>query len=218
MPAIGENANEQYLFTSMCGTLRYSEYWVVPHSLALAQGLWFASHRLDVTHITRSIFRTKVAPEVGLGHPYNESCDTFSFALVLWQMMVLERPYGTISPDDLMREVWLDQKRPSNMDSTRSRWGFYPWRRYQTARRRRLATLPAPLQTLVQQGWSANPKDRPRMEHVAAVLQSQIIALRNGDDTILRDRQRRRSTNVFRRTKSQREAIAHVVTEQLQGQ
>lgn len=34
-----------------------------------------------------------MAPEVSLGHPYNHTVDTFSFAILCWEMWALETPY-----------------------------------------------------------------------------------------------------------------------------
>lgn len=53
-----------------------------------------------------------VAPEVGLGQNYNEGCDIFSFTILLWEIMALERPYGAISPEELQEQVWLNHRRP----------------------------------------------------------------------------------------------------------
>lgn len=54
-----------------------------------------------------------MAPEVGLGLPYNESCDIYSFAIVLWEMLTLQSPYGKkISVARLMKQVWQKGQRP----------------------------------------------------------------------------------------------------------
>jgi serine/threonine protein kinase len=34
-----------------------------------------------------------MAPEVSLGKSYNETCDTFSFAILAWQLFAIETPY-----------------------------------------------------------------------------------------------------------------------------
>ena len=34
-----------------------------------------------------------MAPEVALGKPYNETCDVYSFSILLWQMLKAETPF-----------------------------------------------------------------------------------------------------------------------------
>ena len=117
-----------------------------------------------------------VAPEVGLGLPYNESCDTYSFSIMLWQLMCLERPWGVMSPTDLKRQIWLDQKRPDSITSTNRR--CLPCRCPRAYQRSKLSPS---LQSLVEKGWSANPNERPPMNAVEAILKKECIECTNED-------------------------------------
>jgi serine/threonine protein kinase len=52
-----------------------------------------------------------MAPEVASGHPYDEKCDVFSFAILLWEILALEeRPWVHIKwpavTKKLLRQAW----------------------------------------------------------------------------------------------------------------
>ncbi len=38
-----------------------------------------------------------MAPEVALNEPYTEKADVFSFGILLWQILALEQPYGSLT-------------------------------------------------------------------------------------------------------------------------
>ena len=47
-----------------------------------------------------------MAPEVAKGQPYNLKCDVYSFALVLWEMLVGQKPYATLAnASDELKQV-----------------------------------------------------------------------------------------------------------------
>lgn len=54
-----------------------------------------------------------MAPEVYLGHPYNEKCDVYSFALLLWHCLEGKRPFEHY--DEVMMEarVFLGKEVPN---------------------------------------------------------------------------------------------------------
>mmetsp|Transcript_747 Transcript_747/g.976 ORF Transcript_747/g.976 Transcript_747/m.976 type:complete len:108 (+) Transcript_747:992-1315(+) len=47
-----------------------------------------------------------MAPEVGVGKPYNHTCDSYSFAILLWQMMSCEEPFTRYNMRLLRKKVW----------------------------------------------------------------------------------------------------------------
>eukprot|EP00934_Nitzschia_sp_Nitz4_P007564 Nitzschia sp. Nitz4//scaffold293_size23253//119//3585//NITZ4_008501-RA/size23253-snap-gene-0.3-mRNA-1//1//CDS//3329546183//7554//frame0 len=55
-----------------------------------------------------------MSPEIALKECYNEKCDVYSFAILLWQTLTLERPFhGTSTVVDLQEAVWQgEMKRP----------------------------------------------------------------------------------------------------------
>ncbi len=133
-----------------------------------------------------------MAPEVGLGKPYNESCDMFSYSILLWEILNLKRPYGPISPEDLQSQVWGPCKKRPPIRSPRGK-----------KRKRKQGLIGTPLQILMKRGWSFNPEERPKMVHVENILRNECISFRNGDDSGL-EHNTRRSTHVFHRSKTTR--------------
>lgn len=128
-----------------------------------------------------------MAPEVGLGQPYNESCDTYSFSVLLWEIMTLDRPFGSISPESLQSQVWgRCSKRPALGGSPIGKKRFS-----------------SPLQILMNRGWSREPNERPKMVHVENILRKECIMVRNGDESGL-DHSQRRSTHIFNPSSSTR--------------
>ena len=54
-----------------------------------------------------------MAPEVGVGKRYNEACDVYSFAILLWEIFALERPYKKLySQEEFMGKVFVGGLRP----------------------------------------------------------------------------------------------------------
>lgn len=115
-----------------------------------------------------------MAPEVALGLSYNESCDVYSFGIVLWQIMTLNaKAYGNSNRnnaiDFFVKSVWHGpQKRPSMVlkDPTVRR-NFLPC-----------------LQTLVPACWNHDWQSRPTMEEVESILKDEVLhgtRIVNGD-------------------------------------
>jgi serine/threonine protein kinase len=117
-----------------------------------------------------------MSPEVALGQPYNEKCDSYSFAIMLWQMMSLQTPFECFTLNKLHERVWAgkEQKRPFINVS----WSV-------------------PLQLCLKRSWTADVKTRYSMSQVAGILKKELMVIRGGDDQGL-EHLRRRSTFVFR--------------------
>lgn len=58
-----------------------------------------------------------VAPEVGLGQPYNLSADVYSWSMVMWFMLALEPPFGFYTEDMIHDRVFKRGSRPAIFDS-----------------------------------------------------------------------------------------------------
>ena len=56
-----------------------------------------------------------MSPEVATGCPYGKPCDVYSFALVAWEILVLEKPYLAITVDEFHAHVHEQQQRPLTM-------------------------------------------------------------------------------------------------------
>ena len=56
--------------------------------------------------------RRFMAPEVALGEPYNLSADIYSFAILLWELVALDKAFGKLSQDDHKELVIKQNERP----------------------------------------------------------------------------------------------------------
>lgn len=126
-----------------------------------------------------------MAPEVALGQPYNGTCDTYSFALVLWQMLALSTPFEVYTIKRLKERVWGGiHYRPQVPDD----WS-------------------GNVKLLLKRGWSQEVKERFTMEQVENILKKECTRVRDGNSDGL-EHQRRRSTFVFRDKKTTAETNA----------
>jgi serine/threonine protein kinase len=115
-----------------------------------------------------------MAPEVYNKEPYNAKCDSYSFAILLWQMLSLKTPYELYMSETAMRDKIFNgpHRRPPIDDS----WS-------PTTKR------------LLQQGWEHDIASRSSMTTIAQILRSECVVVRDGDERGL-EHQRRRSTFV----------------------
>ena len=54
-----------------------------------------------------------MAPEVGLGQPYNSACDVYSWSMVMWFILALEPPFGFFTESMIASRVHKKGVRPS---------------------------------------------------------------------------------------------------------
>jgi len=94
-----------------------------------------------------------MAPEVALGKNYNETCDTFSFAILAWQMFAMETPYEGFGVSMFQKSVIAGGARPKINPS----WG-------------------AEIGNFLQKAFVDHPK-RPAMNDVCDLLREQINQL-----------------------------------------
>ncbi|CAN0455535.1 unnamed protein product, partial [Hapterophycus canaliculatus] len=94
-----------------------------------------------------------MSPEVCNGLPYNEKVDVYSFAIVLWELCALHKPFKGMSVADHYREVISGGLRPP-LDP---RW-------------------PAGLRHLLGACWHENPDRRPSIAEVGDFLRQLIVA------------------------------------------
>ena len=90
-----------------------------------------------------------MAPEVAKRKPYNAKADVFGFAMLLWQLLALEKPFANQPTSEAALGRIVHGDRPSL---------------------KKIQELPLPaedvqtLQQLIQQGWSKKIEERPTME------------------------------------------------------
>jgi serine/threonine protein kinase len=123
-----------------------------------------------------------IPPEVALEEPYNETCDVYSFAVVLWEMLALKPAFGSYKNDqDFIRHVFYA---PFKRPLLKTNW-------------------PTTLQVLLHSSWHPTPARRPSMKHVEDCLKKEqllLTAQRRGnedEEEAITNHHRRRSTFVF---------------------
>ena len=98
-------------------------------------------------------FPPYMAPEVALHKPYNESCDVYSFSMLLWQVLKVEVPFGA----ELDERVFLNVVvKGGARPVVETRW-------------------PDVIKQCIELGWSKNIRERPSMSCVSEILHSNIV-------------------------------------------
>lgn len=105
-----------------------------------------------------------MAPEVYKGLPYKETCDTYSFCLLVWEMLTLEKPYdnmGTLR--QVTERIFTQHQRP-----------------------RIPRAWPAALRRMLHQGWGPSATERSDMGTIVRVLYSLRATLSDSSSTTRR--------------------------------
>jgi len=92
-----------------------------------------------------------MAPEVALGHSYNQSIDVYSFGIIMWQIMKGKVPYETMSKKAYINRIVLGKERPK-LESTWSQR----------------------MKRLMQQCWSDDSDRRPTFQQILVELNTLI--------------------------------------------
>jgi len=95
--------------------------------------------------------RRFMAPEVALGQPYNLSADIYSFSILFWELVALEKAFGKLSQDEHREMVIKKNDRPPLKRD---------WR-------------PA-IQCILQNCWVRNPRERTGAKELYKQLKEQV--------------------------------------------
>ncbi|KAL7575307.1 hypothetical protein ACA910_001830 [Epithemia clementina (nom. ined.)] len=99
--------------------------------------------------------RRYMAPEVARNSPYGFSADSFSFAILFWEIFALQLPFRTLDAAKHYELVVVQGKRPNQLHGT----------------------LPKVLHDLMDQCWSDNALERPNFDHICLVLGGELSKL-----------------------------------------
>lgn len=94
-----------------------------------------------------------MAPEVALAKPYNQSVDTYSFGIILWQIVKGKVPFSGLGRRTYMENVVVGGERP-RLDRS--------W--------------PKPFSRLLQRCWNEDRTQRPSFSEVTSELDALILA------------------------------------------
>jgi serine/threonine protein kinase len=109
-----------------------------------------SSRKKEGRRLTQAVGTMRyMAPEVALSQDYGFPADVHSFAILLWEVLTLHKPFDELSRtrEELRHIIHVQQKRPSL----------------------RAVASPA-LRRLLQASWNTDPKLRPSFTHVVGQL------------------------------------------------
>jgi serine/threonine protein kinase len=95
--------------------------------------------------------RRFMAPEVALGQPYNLSADIYSFSILFWELVALEKAFGKLSQEEHRETVIKKNDRPP----LKREW------------------KPA-IQSILQNCWKRNPRERTNAKDLYMLLKEQV--------------------------------------------
>ena len=95
--------------------------------------------------------RRFMAPKVALGEPYNLSADIYSFAILFWEVVALEKAFGKLSQEEHKEMVIQNNERPP----LRREW------------------KPA-IQFILQNCWKRNPRERTNAKELYKQLKEHV--------------------------------------------
>eukprot|EP00980_Cylindrotheca_fusiformis_P012372 scaffold3036_cov117-Cylindrotheca_fusiformis.AAC.11 len=93
-----------------------------------------------------------MAPEVGLGIPYNLSVDVYSWSMIMWFIMALEPPFGFYTEDMIVDRVFKRGSRPAIFDSWSKAIG-----------------------NVMKRAWDSNVPERPAFSEICSTLRSEMV-------------------------------------------
>lgn len=134
----------------------------------------------NLSHMTGTL--RYMAPEVFQeGKSYNERCDVYSFAILLWQMIVLEQPYRNMNDEkSFVKIVFEKHGRPELNKIQQLR-----------------------CQTLLQKAWHAVPSERPSMSEICSELRRMTMEIEFGESGDF-ETASRRSTFVYEESEKEK--------------
>lgn len=95
--------------------------------------------------------RRFMAPEVSIGEPYNLSADIYSFAILFWELVALEKAFGKLSQEEHKKTVIHGNDRPPLRRE---------WRQ--------------PICAILESCWKRNPRERINAKDLYVKLREQV--------------------------------------------
>lgn len=119
-----------------------------------------------------------MSPEVALEKPYNESCDTYSFCILLWEILALNTAFELYTWASFRSRVWQAPYKRPYINPVSCAW-------------------PKEVQSLLQQGWDNDLTCRQPMSEIVETLRKEAIRSSDALDEQWGLEIERRSTHVF---------------------
>lgn len=93
-----------------------------------------------------------MAPEVGLGMPYNQYADVYSWSMIMWFILALEPPFGFYTEDMIVDRVFKRGSRPAVFEKWSTSVG-----------------------DIMKQAWDTDISKRPPFAEISKVLRVEMI-------------------------------------------
>lgn len=126
-----------------------------------------------------------MAPEVGKKERYNEKCDVYSFAILCWEILSLQKSYSGHSLETLQTKVWDGpQLRPNTIGSPKgggknksnntasAEGGFNS----STSNDGNVIMSDIRIEVMLERAWDKDVASRPTMEEVVEMLREECLA------------------------------------------
>lgn len=101
-----------------------------------------------------AVLNRYMSPEMIRRDRYNAKSDVYSFAILLWEMLSLSKPYGGMDGNDVKENVAHKGLRPK----IPKEW-------------------PTQIRMLLKFGWAKRPEERPTMAQIKDTLEKMLLAL-----------------------------------------
>lgn len=96
--------------------------------------------------------RRYMSPENALCKPYGKPTDVYSFGILLWEILALERPFNKLSHEAHAKEIIMNGKRPQ----IPKKWPVY-------------------IKTVISESWADDPSKRPDFQRICSILKGQLV-------------------------------------------
>lgn len=101
-----------------------------------------------------------MAPEIVLGKPYNEKCDVFSYAILVWEILALKPSFPQLKTRrEFQSKIAEGKVRPT----IPRKWGFST-------------------QQVLRKAWETSPLDRPSMDDICGLLRDELADSSSNDN------------------------------------
>lgn len=114
-----------------------------------------------------------MAPEVALNEPYGLSADMYSFSILLWEILTLQKAFGQMSTQEHRERVIMGGERPELISDA---WS-------------------ANLCKILQNCWDCDPLERPSARQVYNALRKEVQDLVARDFPAQAQAERRREAS-----------------------
>lgn len=159
-----------YKMSGGTGSRRFSKSFEFYVQMASRISLLMGILTFALLHNISLLLLAIVAPEVSLSEPYNLSADIYSFAILLYELLSLEKAFGNISAEEHKEDVIKNKQRlPCDKD----------W--------------PLPVTYLLNACWDPNPLKRPSARDAAKALRQELSACYDSLRAKTEERERRPS-------------------------